>query len=214
MEKLKGQGSVEYALLLAFIVGVGSVLYNGNLADAIRSVFSNVNTRIEEALKQPLEAATTAKDIIERLRQGRYEGLAADELPENPRKTLEITSDSPEGQQLAKKLNIQTKQGDAWFARVYTNGVTVFTYYSADANKGKTYEELKQDYNANPSTYYTKETGKKPTTVWITEGYYNSRGGSAVNSGATYFENVPGYVGPSPSGNGMSINPTPTNNLK
>lgn len=214
MEKQKGQGIVEYALLLAFIVGVGSVLYNGNLADAIRSVFSNVNTRIEEALKQPLEAATTAKDIIERLRQGRYEGLAADELPENPRKTLEITSDSPEGQQLAKKLNIQTKQGDAWFARVYTNGVTVFTYYSADANKGKTYEELKQDYNANPGTYYTKETGKKPTTVWITEGYYNSRGGSAVNSGATYFENVPGYVGPSPSGNGMSINPTPTNNLK
>lgn len=213
MEKQKGQGIVEYALLLAFIVGVGSVLYNGNLADAIRSVFSNVNTRIEEALKQPLEAATTAKDIIERLRQGRYEGLAADELPENPSKTLEITSDSPEGQQLAKKLNIQTKQGDAWFARVYTNGVTVFTYYSADANKGKTYEELKQDYNANPSTYYTKETGNH-TTVRITEGYYNSRGGSAVSSGATYFENVKGYVGPSPSGNGMSINPTPTNNLK
>ena len=87
----------EYALLLAFIVGVGSVLYNGNLADAIRSVFSNVNTLIEEA--------------------GRYEGLA-DELQGKPSKTLEITSDSPEGQKLAKKLNIQMKQGDAWFARV------------------------------------------------------------------------------------------------
>ena len=98
-------------------MGVGSVLYNGNLADAIRSVFSNVNTLIEEASKQPLEAATTAKDITERLRQGRYEGLA-DELQGKPSKTLEITSDSPEGQKLAKKLNIQMKQGDAWFARV------------------------------------------------------------------------------------------------
>lgn len=215
MGRQKGQGIVEYALILAFVVGIGGVLFaNGNLADSIRSVFSNVNTLIEEASKPPLAAATTAKDIIERLRQGRYEGLAADELPGKLSKTLEITSDSPEGQQLAKKLNIQTKQGDAWFARVYTNGVTVFTYYSADANKGKTYEELKQDYNANPSKYYTKETEKKPTTVWITEGYYNNSGGSAVSTGATYFENVPGYVGPSPSGNGMSINPTSANKLK
>lgn len=144
MGRQKGQGIVEYALILAFVVGIGGVLFaNGNLADSIRSVFSNVNTLIEEASKPPLAAATTAKDIIERLRQGRYEGLAADELPGKLSKTLEITSDSPEGQQLAKKLNIQTKQGDAWFARVYTNGVTVFTYYSADANKGKTYQDLR-----------------------------------------------------------------------
>lgn len=81
MWKKKGQGIVEYALILAFVVAVGGVLYaNGNLADSIRSVFSNVNTLIEEASKPPLEAATTAQDIIERLRQGRYDGLADDEL--------------------------------------------------------------------------------------------------------------------------------------
>lgn len=97
MGRQKGQGIVEYALILAFVVGIGGVLFaNGNLADSIRSVFSNVNTLIEEASKPPLAAATTAKDIIERLRQGRYDGLA-DELQGKPSKTLEITSDSEKG---------------------------------------------------------------------------------------------------------------------
>ena len=145
MGRQKGQGIVEYALILAFVVGIGGVLFaNGNLADSIRSVFSNVNTLIEEASKPPLAAATTAKDIIERLRQGRYDGLA-DELQGKPSKTLEITSDSEKGQELAKKLNIKTKPGDAWFVRVTTHGHTVFTYYSADANGGQTYGELKEN---------------------------------------------------------------------
>lgn len=110
----KGQGIVEYALILAFVVAVGGVLYaNGNLADSIRAVFSNVNPLIEEASKPPLEAATSAEDIIERLRQGRYEGLASDELKWDKKKTLIITSDSAEGQALAQKLNIQTPSGDA-----------------------------------------------------------------------------------------------------
>ena len=64
MWKQNGQGIIEYALILAFVVGIGGVLFaNGNLADSIRSVFSNVNIQ--------LSAATTAQDIIERLRQGR-----------------------------------------------------------------------------------------------------------------------------------------------
>ena len=57
MWKKKGQGIVEYALILAFVVGIGGVLFaNGNLADSIRSVFSNVNIQ--------LDPATTPQDII------------------------------------------------------------------------------------------------------------------------------------------------------
>ncbi|CUN89215.1 Flp family type IVb pilin [Mitsuokella jalaludinii] len=206
MGRQKGQGIVEYALILAFVVGIGGVLFaNGNLADSIRSVFSNVNTLIEEASKPPLAAATTAKDIIERLRQGRYDGLA-DELQGKPSKTLEITSDSEKGQELAKKLNIKTKPGDAWFVRVTTHGHTVFTYYSADANGGQTYGELKEMYNSNPSNYYTKDKGNAHS-VKIDEGNYNGTGSGR------YYSNVPGYVGPSPDGNGMIIDPTPTNKL-
>lgn len=205
MWKQKGQGIVEYALILAFVVGIGGVLFaNGNLANSIRSVFSNVNIQ--------LSAATTAQDIIERLRQGRYEGLA-DELQGKPSTTLEITSESDEGKKLAQRLNIQTKEGDAWFARILTNGVTVFTYYSADANGGMTYDALKNDYAKDPSKYYKQGKGN-PTWVNIDEGYYNNSGGSAVSTGATYFKNARGYVGPSPSGKGISINPTPTDNFK
>lgn len=206
MWKQKGQGIVEYALILAFVVGVGGVLYSntsGSLVNSIRSVFSSVNTTINPA--------TSAQDIIERLRQGRYDGLAKDELKWDKNKTLIITSDSQEGQALANKLNIHAKQGDAWFARVLTNGVTVLTYYSADANGGMTYDALKKDYDANPSKYYTKDTGNHET-VRISEGYYNSSGGKADSHG-TYFENVRGYVGPSPSGKGIIIDPTQTNKL-
>lgn len=198
MWKQKGQGIVEYALILAFVVGIGGVLFaNGNLANSIRSVFSNVNIQ--------LSAATTAQDIIERLRQGRYEGLA-DELQGKPSKTLEITSDSAEGEKLAKELNIQAKPGDAWFVRVTTTGHTVFTYYSADANGGTTYDALKASYKNNPDYYYTKEKGNfHPVKIY--EGNYNGTGSG------TYYPNATGYVGPSPSGNGIIIDPTPTNKL-
>lgn len=202
MWKQKGQGIVEYALILAFIVGIGGVLFaNGNLADSIRSVFSNVNTMIEEASKPPLAAATTAKDIIERLRQGRYDGLASDELKRDKKKTLIITSDSAEGQALAQKLNIQTPSGDAWFARIQTDGETVFSYYSAAANRGMTYDTLKAKYQDYP-------------TVKISEGLFNNMGKSARSSGKTYWEKVTGHVGKSPNGNGIIIDPTQIYNIK
>lgn len=198
MRKQKGQGIIEYALILAFVVGIGGVLFaNGNLADSIRSVFSNVNIQ--------LSAATTAQNIIERLRQGRYEGLA-DELQGKPSKTLEITSDSAEGEKLAKELNIQAKPGDAWFVRVTTTGHTVFTYYSADANGGTTYDALKASYKNNPGYYYTKKDGNSHP-VKIYEGNYNGTGSG------TYYPNARGWVGPSPSGNGIIIDPTQTNRL-
>lgn len=193
MWKKKGQGIVEYALILAFVVGIGGVLFtNGNLADSIRSIFSNVNIQ--------LDPATTPQDIIERLRQGRYDGLAKDELKRDKNKTLIITSDSAEGRALAQKLNIQTPSGDAWFARIQTDGETVFSYYSAAANGGMTYDTLKAEYQHHPE-------------VRIAEGYFNSMGKSAV-SGKTYFPNTRGYVGLSPSGNGIIIDPTQIYKIK
>ena len=198
MWKKKGQGIVEYALILAFVVGIGGVLFaNGNLADSIRSVFSNVNIQ--------LDPATTPQDIIERLRQGRYDGLAKDELKRDKNKTLIITSDSAEGQALAQKLNIQPQSGDAWFARIQTDGTTVFSYYSAAADGGMTYDTLKAEYQNHP-------------TVRIAEGLFNSMGKSTIQQGTaagqTYWGNVKGYVGKSPNGNGIIIDPTPIDRIK
>ena len=200
MWKKKGQGIVEYALILAFVVGVGGVLYSntsGSLVNSIRSVFSSVNTTINPA--------TSAQDIIERLRQGRYDGLAKDELKWDKNKTLIITSDSAEGQALAQKLNIQPQSGDAWFARIQTDGTTVFSYYSAAANGGMTYDTLKAEYQNHP-------------TVRIAEGLFNSMGKSTIQQGTaagqTYWGNVKGYVGKSPNGNGIIIDPTPIDRIK
>lgn len=219
MRRQKGQDIIEYALMLAIIVGLGWMVYShaadGGLPSSINSVFNNASALLGEASKKKLPAATTAKDIIERLRQGRYDGLA-DVLQGKPSKTLVIASDSAAGQDLARKLNIQTKEGDGWFARVQTDGVTVFSYYSAEANKGVTFSQLAADYNSDPTKYYNPSAGDKAkiTTVRITEGLFNSQGKSAAGTGKTVFENVKGYVGPSPSGNGFIIDPTPPQNLK
>ena len=215
MRRQKGQDIIEYALMLAIIVGIGGWIYNagvnGGLAGSINSVFNNASALLDESSKEKLPAASTAKDIIERLRQGRYDGLA-DVLQGKPSSTLVIASDSAAGQDLARKLNIQTQEGDGWFARVQTDGVTVFSYYSAEANKGVTFSQLAADYNSNPTKYYNPSAGDKAkiTTVIITEGYFNSQGKSPVSSGQTVFENVPGYVG---SGSGFIIDPTPPQNL-
>lgn len=218
MRRQKGQDIIEYALMLAIIVGLGWMVYShaadGGLPSSINSVFNNASALLGEASKKKLPAATTAKDIIERLRQGRYDGLA-DVLQGKPSKTLVIASDSAAGQELARQLNIQTKEGDGWFARVQTDGVTVFSYYSAEANKGVTFSQLAADYNSDPTKYYNPSAGDKAkiTTVRITEGLFNSQGKSAAGAGKTVFENVKGYVGPSPSGNGFIIDPTPPQNL-
>lgn len=216
MRQQKGQDIIEYALMLAIIVGIGGWIYNaganGGLAGSINSVFNNASALLDEASKEKLPAASTAKDIIERLRQGRYDGLA-DVLQGKPSSTLVISSDSAAGQDLARKLNIQTKEGDGWFARVQTDGTTVFSYYSAAANNGVTFSQLAADYNSNPTKYYEASKGNN-ATVRITEGLFNSQGKSAVDSGKTVFENVKGFVGPSPSGSGFIIDPTQTNNLK
>lgn len=216
MRQQKGPDIIEYALMLAIIVGIGGWIYNaganGGLAGSINSVFNNASALLDEASKEKLPAASTAKDIIERLRQGRYDGLA-DVLQGKPSSTLVISSDSAAGQDLARKLNIQTKEGDGWFARVQTDGTTVFSYYSAAANNGVTFSQLAADYNSNPTKYYEASKGNN-ATVRITEGLFNSQGKSAVGSGKTVFENVKGFVGPSPSGSGFIIDPTRTNNLK
>lgn len=200
MWKQKGQGIVEYALILAFVVGVGGVLYSntsGSLVNSIRSVFSNVNTMIDPA--------TTAKDIIKRLREGRYGQYKelAKELKDNPSSRMTIASDSAAGQELARKLNIQTPEGDGWFVDLHTNGMYVITYYAADANK-LTYSALKEDYKNNTSQYYNPKNDKYnryPTKVTIYEGLYNGTGKQL------YLNQTTGHVGPAADGSGMSIYP-------
>jgi len=45
--KQKGQGIVEYALLLAFVVGIGMMLSGSNLGSAVKGVFEDVTIALE-----------------------------------------------------------------------------------------------------------------------------------------------------------------------
>ena len=58
----KGQDMVEYALMLAIIVGIGWLIYQqGNLADSIKQVFSDSSSLMSEAAKnsaQPFAGGT------------------------------------------------------------------------------------------------------------------------------------------------------------
>lgn len=201
MRKEKGQDIIEYALMLAVVVGIGFGIYSyggQGIANSISSVFNNAGSLLDSA---SLPAASSPEDIIKRLGDGRYQGLA-DILKETPDSKVDIASNSVEGKALAQKLNIQTKEGDGWYARVNTNGYFVVSYYSAAANKGVTFSQRQSDYASNPDKYSKDSTGRYKTTIKINEGYYYPDGTSKFYPGTT------GHIEPSPDGSGgMSIYP-------
>ena len=119
MKKQSGQGIVEYALILAMVAGIGLCLYSSNgqggLAESIRSVF---NQTAELLGKESLSVAQSSSEIIERLHDGRF-GKLTDLLgdPQQKGQEIEISSDSEKGREIARKLNIQTKDGDGWYVK-------------------------------------------------------------------------------------------------
>ena len=56
----KGQDMVEYALMLAIIVGIGWLIYQqGNLADSIKQVFSDSSDLMTEAASKSAKLSST-----------------------------------------------------------------------------------------------------------------------------------------------------------
>lgn len=164
MKKQKGQDIIEYALMLAMVVGISFGLYaHVGIGDHISAVFNNAGNLLEEVGKGKQTTFDSPDDVIKRLGEGRYQGLA-DLLKENPTgKALDISSNSAQGQELARKLNIQTKEGDGWYARVNTDGYFVVSYYSAAANKGVIFSQLQSDYNNTPDNNKSDKYGKDST---------------------------------------------------
>ena len=57
----KGQDMVEYALMLAIIVGIGWMIYNqAKLDDKINSVFNNAASLMESAASKSAQTTTSA----------------------------------------------------------------------------------------------------------------------------------------------------------
>lgn len=204
MRKEKGQDIIEYALMLALVVGIGFGIYSyggSGIGNSISTVFNNAGNLLDKAA---LPVVSSSDDIIKRLADGRYQNLV-DMLHRTPTgSALDIASNSPEGQALEQKLNIQTPEGDGWYARVNTNGYFVVSYYSAAANKGVTFDKLQSDYVRYPDKYgKNSSTGYYQTTIKINEGYYYPDGTSKFYPGTT------GHIEVGPNGS-MSIYPGAT----
>ncbi len=210
MRKEKGQDIIEYALMLAMVVGIGFGIYSyggSGIGNSISTVFNNAGNLLDKAA---LPVVSSSDDIIKRLGDGRYKKLA-DVLQGKPDKgtVTDISWDSEAGQELAQKLNIQMKDGDGWYARIISDGTFVVSYYSADLNNGVTLSQRQSDYASNPDKYGVDSTGRYKTQVKIYEGIYSSLGAGRFYQG-THGEGVPGHIEPSPDGNGgMSIYPGP-----
>ena len=173
MRKEKGQDIIEYALMLAVVVGIGFGIYSyggQGIANSISSVFNNAGSLLDSA---SLPAASSPEDIIKRLEDGRQQGL--DILPKRPASDVDIAFDSDEGKELSRKLNIQMKDGDGWYARIISDGTFVVSYYSADLNK-MTISQLQSDYASNPDKYGKDSKGYYKTRITINEGLYNQIG--------------------------------------
>lgn len=207
MRKEKGQDIIEYALMLAMVVGIGFGIYSyggQGIVNSISSVFNHAGSLLDSA---SLPAASSPEDIIKRLGDGRYQGLA-DILKETPKgSALDIAFDSDEGKELSRKLNIQTPKGDGWYARVNTDGYFIVSYYSAAAkgNGGVTFRQRQIDYNNTPdnnkSDKYGKDSnGRYKTLIKIDEGYYYPNGTSE------FYPGTAGHIEVGPNGS-MSIYP-------
>lgn len=207
MKKQKGQDIIEYALMLAVVVGIGFGIYSyggQGIANSISNVFNNAGSLLDSA---SVPAASSPEDIIKRLFDERYGGSS--DILEKPAKgeEKEIAFDSKEGQELARKLNIQTKEGDGWYARVNTNGFFVVTYYSAAAegNHGVTFDQLREGFERDPD---------KKTQIKVAAGQYDSNGTLMYFYSHTTghvdksLDGNPDHVEKSPDGsNGMTIYP-------
>lgn len=204
MRKEKGQDIIEYALMLAVVVGIGFGIYSyggQGIANSISNVFNNAGSLLDSA---SLPAASSPEDIIKRLGDGRYQKLA-DMLQGKPDTgtMTDISWDSAAGQELARKLNIQMKDGDGWYARIISDGTFVVSYYSAAANKGVTFSQRQIDYDNTPnkSDKYGKDsTGRYKTRITIDEGYYYP------NGTFTFYPDTAGHIEVGPNGS-MSIYP-------
>lgn len=184
MRKEKGQDIIEYALMLAVVVGIGFGIYSyggQGIANSISNVFNNAGSLLDSA---SVPAASSPQDIIKRLFDERYGG-SSDILKDKPASDVDIAFDSDEGKALSRKLNIQTPEGDGWYARVSTNGFFVVTYYSAAANKGVTFKQLRDNYKSNPAKYGKDSKGRYKTTIKINEGKYDQNGIEKYNGATT-----------------------------
>lgn len=143
----KGQDIIEYALMLAIIVGIGLLIYSqAGLRNSISSVFSNAGNLMEIAASSEESKENQIFDIV-----GKAIGNHSLHLDPN----TFIFSGTDAGSQLAQELNISSD--DVWSIghQVSSDGSDyyVLMYYSAE-QRGPISNYASQD----PSWNWTVQT--------------------------------------------------------
>ncbi len=80
MRKQKGQNLIEYALMLALVVGIGSFIYTQGYGDNISAVFNHAGNLLEEANKTQEEAKKEAEKAAAREADRNYANHLGDLL--------------------------------------------------------------------------------------------------------------------------------------
>lgn len=191
----KGQNLIEYALLLAIIVGIGFLIYRqGLMGDSIRTVFNNAGNLMENGASKSSskeeEEPLSIPDLVGRAIAERNGGLGSLLLAGS---THYVYSGTAEGNQVAQALNVPFHEGDIWsIGREVTaqDDYYVLAYYSAaESGPVSKYAVSSPGWNwrvnssggisthsgdpiSVPARYYVYDpvTGKQ-----ITSGYYSSQ---------------------------------------
>lgn len=80
MRKQKGQDLIEYALMLALVVGIGSFIYTQGYGDNISAVFNHAGNLLEEVNKTQEEAKKEAEKAAAREADRNYANYLGDLL--------------------------------------------------------------------------------------------------------------------------------------
>lgn len=80
MRKQKGQDLIEYALMLALVVGIGSFIYTQGYGDNISAVFNHAGSLLEEVNKTQEEAKKEAEKAAAREADRKYADQLGDLL--------------------------------------------------------------------------------------------------------------------------------------
>ena len=80
MKKQKGQDLIEYALMLALVVGIGGFIYTQGYGDNISAVFNNAGSLLEQVNKSQEEAKKEAEKAAAREADRNYADSLGDLL--------------------------------------------------------------------------------------------------------------------------------------
>lgn len=162
-KKQKGQDLIEYALLLAIVVGIGGGLYAASgLPDSVSSIFGGAGNLVASAADMSSGMSAKARGILQKLGDAKTKRNTAFE----GHNVISSMGDDNPGEKLDKQLGLnleyyETKDengkehkhsSDAWFM-FNQNGNTYFVYYNPADNDGVTAYESKSNQNYREKEY-------------------------------------------------------------